>query len=148
MLYEITLLILTLSIIFISLILLERRADLRFLNRYGADIKEFDYLIRCVKNLEFDKVPKPIKDNDSVYNELLKITHSYLTAYVALDTSKQELIALSNKNRELINAYVKVLHLLSPNSFATVEEENRDETKIKEMLSEINTSIENLSKLS
>lgn len=141
MMYEITLLMLTLCIIWVSITLLERSADRRYLKQYGASIDDFNHLIDCVKEFEFDKIPKPKADDKSVYNDLLMATDAYQLSHTALNNSKQQLVQLSLSNRELINSYVKVLHLLKP---SIEEPKNLDEdyNNLKIMIKEINTSID------
>lgn len=156
MLYEITLLVITLGIILISLILSEKRAEKRvgeriekgFTKKFGAGISDFEYLIQCIQSLEFDKIPVPLKDNTSIYNQLLQTSDSYLAAYLAIDKSKQQIVELSLKNRELIDAYTKVLSLLSPAMLEPNNNESEEDMKIKTMVNEIHSSLDRLSKLS
>ncbi len=145
MLYEITLLTLTLCIIWISVILIERSADRRYLKKYGASVDEFNHFTECIKASEFDKLPKPKTETASVYNDLLMASDAYLNAHNTLDASKQQLIRLSLSNRELINSYVKVLHLLKP---SIQEPKNLDEDyeNLSIMVREVNASIEVLTK--
>jgi len=145
MLYEITLLALTLCIIWISIILIERSADRRYLKKYGASVDEFHHFIECVEAFEFDKIPKPKTENGSVYNDLLMASDAYLSAHNTLDASKEQLIRLSLSNRELINSYVKVLHLLKPSIQEPINLDD-DYVNLSVMIKEVNESIDVLSK--
>lgn len=155
MLYEITLLVITLGIIFISLILSEKRAEKRveskverrYMEIFGADVKDFEHLIQCINQLEFKKIPAPLKNNASIYNQLLQASDAYLAAYMAIDKSKQQIVELSIKNRELVDSYTKVLNLISPAAYDSIREDNDEDMVVKKMVSEIHTSLNSLSKL-
>ena len=66
---------------------------------------------------------------------------------MAIDKSKQQIVELSIKNRELVDSYTKVLNLISPAAYDSIREDNDEDMVVKKMVSEIHTSLNSLSKL-
>ena len=101
MLDAVLLVMLNLVFIYLLVSLMEKRVHKFYRNKYGAQIEDFKSVINSIKNFEFDKIPEPQRNNDTVYNDLLIVTASYLKAYLALDTSKNQLVEFSMRNKAL-----------------------------------------------
>lgn len=112
MLDAVLLVILNLLFIYLLINLMEKRLHKSYREKYGARIEEFESVINSFQNFDFENIPKPKKDENTVYNDLLIVTSSYLKAYQALDMSKNQLVEFSIRNKELIKSYIDVLESL------------------------------------
>jgi len=112
MLDAVLLVILNLLFIYLLISLMEKRLHKSYRDKYGAQIEEFESVINSFQNFDFENIPKPKKGENTVYNDLLIVTSSYLKAYQALDMSKNQLVEFSLRNKELIKSYIDVLESL------------------------------------
>jgi len=144
MMDAVLLVILNLLFIYSLISLMEKRLHKSYRDKYGAQIEEFEAVIYCFQNFDFDNIPKPQINQNTVYNNLLIVTSSYLKAYQALDMSKNQLIEFSVRNKELIKSYIDVLESLKL-STAKFQGLDRDaEVAMTDVINKVEASIKKL----
>lgn len=146
MLDAVLLVMLNLVFIYLLVSLMEKRVHKFYRNKYGAQIEDFKSVISSIKNFEFDKIPEPQRNNDTVYNDLLIVTASYLKAYLALDNSKNQLVEFSMRNKALIKTYIDVLNSLKLSTAKFKDVGGESEAEIVNVINKIDESVRELSK--
>lgn len=138
------LVLLNLLFIYSLVSLMEKRLHKFYREKYGAQIEEFKRVISCFQKFDFEKIPAPKQDNDTVYNDLLIVTSSYLKAYQALDMSKNQLIEFSVRNKELIKSYIDVLESLKLSTSKFQGLDRDAEVAMTDVINKVELSIKKL----
>lgn len=128
-------------IIFTLIKLSEKRINKLYLKKYGASTEEFSEIIKNFNDFNLKLIPKPMKENKSVFNELLILNSNIIKIKTVLSESKNKAIEISDINKRMISSYLEILTSLRKTILEFEEPNSASSDLIFEVVNKIDLAI-------